>query len=93
MSPPHHPCNADILPWPVDYERAPRFVPPIDPTTIERVYDECGRHFVDEDEGVYEFMRETRASVRRLIHRVGFVCYIVAVLTACYFAFQLGRGL
>lgn len=88
----HEHRSADILPWPVDHERSPRFVPPVDPTTVERAYNERGQHFVDEDEGVYEFMRETRASVRRLVHRVGIVCYVVAVSAACYFAFQLGRG-
>jgi hypothetical protein len=85
MAPQHDnvvPLHRGVAPIPADHLRSifePRRYEPLD------VPDEqC-----DPDEEVYAWLDENRA---RLIKVSGFVCYILAVAVAMYFAFQLGRG-
>lgn len=47
-----------------------------------------------DDEGLDAFMDlPLVAFFRRWQFRIGIACYAIAVVTACVFAFQMGRGL
>ena len=44
-----------------------------------------------DEEGVSEYLDELRASARKWGQRITLFCYAVAVLTACYFAWEFAR--
>lgn len=82
MASPEH-RSADILPWPIDHERRPRYVTPTLYNTVE------------EQRRIAAVVAANRRDLRimRWQARIQWSCIAIAVATVFYFIFQAGRGL
>lgn len=77
----HQPYSNVVHLWdqPLDYERRPKL-------DLYDTFEERAR--------IARVIRESRWEARKIIWqtRIAVACYVLAVLTGMYFAFQLGRG-